>query len=753
MRRLRLFACAAVVIPCLAQNTPELARILSFEGEHTGGFPAGWGGNPRETISLDDKVVHGGKWSVRLERHADAKGDFSTLTKGLPLDFTGQTVVWRGYLRTEGVTGFAALWAREDGDSGSLAFQSMQQRPQQLKGTTEWQQYSISLPIHKDAGQLVFGVLVSGTGTVWADDLELLVDGKPVWEAPKVERPKTAIDLDKEFDKGSGIALTELSAAQIANLATLGKVWGFLKYHHPQIVSGQVHWDYELFRVLPKVLALADRPAVNQVLLDWIAALGPVAPCQNCAKLDEKDLALRPDLAWLSDEKMLGPDLSKALLSIYANRLPGKQFYVSAARADNPSFDHEPAYPGMKLPDAGFQLLALYRFWNIVEYWSPNRDVVGENWDDILTEFIPRIGLAKTSDTYTREMFALIAMDHDTHANLWGSLALRPPEGPCELPVTVRFIAGRAVVTGYRADSGKTSGLIPGDAITQLDGVPVSKLVADWTPYYADSNDAARFRDIARTMTRGECGEARIGVARRSQDVEIKAARVLSTGLDSNAGSTHDLPGETFRMLSPQVAYLKLSSVKAADVPRYIDSATGTKGLIIDIRNYPSEFVVFALGQLLVDRETQFVRFTHFDLSNPGAFHWMEGPPLVPAKPHYGGKVVVLVDEISQSQAEYTTMAFRSAPRTIVIGSATAGADGNVSGFSLPGGLNTMISGLGIFYPDKKPTQRVGIVPDVEVKPTVAGIVAGQDELLEEAIKRILGPEATPETIQKMLKR
>jgi hypothetical protein len=61
-------ACAALVLPCLAQNTPELARILSFEAEHTGGFPAGWDGSPRDSIALDDKVVHGGKWSVRIER-------------------------------------------------------------------------------------------------------------------------------------------------------------------------------------------------------------------------------------------------------------------------------------------------------------------------------------------------------------------------------------------------------------------------------------------------------------------------------------------------------------------------------------------------------------------------------------------------------------------------------------------------------------------------------------------------------------
>jgi C-terminal processing protease CtpA/Prc len=53
-----------------------------------------------------------------------------------------------------------------------------------------------------------------------------------------------------------------------------------------------------------------------------------------------------------------------------------------------------------------------------------------------------------------------------------------------------------------------------------------------------------------------------------------------------------------------------------------------------------------------------------------------------------------------------------------------------------------MISGLDIFYPDRKPTQRVGIIPDVEVKPTIAGILAGQDELLEE-----------PEAIAKTLRR
>lgn len=100
---------------------------------------------------------------------------------------------------------------------------------------------------------------------------------------------------------------------------------------------------------------------------------------------------------------------------------------------------------------------------------------------------------------------------------------------------------------------------------------------------------------------------------------------------------------------------------------------------------------------------------------------------------------MILVDEASQSQAEYTAMAFRAAPGAIVVGSTTAGADGNVSSIPLPGGQRAMISGIGVFYPDKRPTQRIGIVPDLVALPTIAGIRAGRDEVLEAALEHVLG--------------
>lgn len=181
--------------------------------------------------------------------------------------------------------------------------------------------------------------------------------------------------------------------------------------------------------------------------------------------------------------------------------------------------------------------------------------------------------MAKTFDSYQRELMALIAQVHDTHANLWSSIGVRPPVEQCQLPVVVRFVENSAVVSGYtQADAGPATSLKIGDLILALDGTPISQLVEGWSPYYADSNDAARLRDIGRSITHGDCGPANLRVRREAQTLILTPARVTQTQADQQAGTTHDLPGETFRKLSNDVAYLKLSSVKAADADHRRDS-------------------------------------------------------------------------------------------------------------------------------------------------------------------------------------
>jgi C-terminal processing protease CtpA/Prc len=556
------------------------------------------------------------------------------------------------------------------------------------------------------------------------------------------------LDRDHEFDNGSNVESAHLSQAQIDNLVILGKGWGFLKYHHPKVTAGHVHWDYELFRVLPPILKARDRATANDVIVRWIRALGPLEPCNNCAELDRKELQLAPDVDWISDKKMLGAELSQTLLAVHKNRPTGDQFYIAMAPGvGNPSFEHEPSYNNIKLPDFGYQLLALYRFWNAVEYWSPYRDIIGESWDGVLAESIPRVALAADATTYKRELQRAVAKLHDGHANLWTALDAIPPSGPCQLPVMLRFIENQATVGRVLPNSGYFN---IGDVITGIDGTSIGSLVEGLQRYYGASNSAGMQDMVARSLTRGPCLESEVTVRRGNEDIHLRLARVPLTSAPSIY--THDLPGPAFRLLSKDIAYLKLSSVKVADAAKYVRDAAGTKALVIDIRNYPAEFVVFALGSLLVDRETPFVRFTSGELENPGAFHWGKELSLPAGQPHYFGKVVILVDERSLSQAEYTSMAFRATPGAIIVGSTTAGADGNISPIPLPGGLQAMISGIGVFYPDKHPTQRVGIVPDVVVKPTIEGIREGRDEVLEEAIRQVLGPRTPISEIEKMTK-
>ena len=188
-----LFA-ALLWLPLIAQgqgavNRAALPQLLSFEAGQLAGEPRGWGGGPSGTIFADDKVVHGGKWAVRIDRNARSPQNFSAATLSIPIDFPGTRIELRGFLKLENVSEYAGLWMREDGDNGVAAFDNMQSR--ELKGTHPWMEYSITLPLRAEARQLFFGVLMGGTGKTWADDLRLLVDGKAVWEVPG----KTAVRL------------------------------------------------------------------------------------------------------------------------------------------------------------------------------------------------------------------------------------------------------------------------------------------------------------------------------------------------------------------------------------------------------------------------------------------------------------------------------------------------------------------------------------------------------------------------------
>ena len=568
------------------------------------------------------------------------------------------------------------------------------------------------------------------------------------------EDPSIPALLDDEFTGGSGITIGELGDQQIENLTVLAKVWGFLKYHHPVATSGGKNWDFELFRVLPGVLRANTRSDALHVIHEWIEGLGDVPDCDPCVSAPVNS-HLIPRLDWIRDVNVVDAALAEKLATVHERRAPSISLYAVKALPDIDAGTHfrfELTYEHVELPDAGYHFLAVFRFWNLVEYLFPYRDLIRRTWDSVLAEYVSLVPYMTSVEEYHRQMTRFIAEIGDGHAR-WRNAKGLPLSGSCYLDARLRFVEEELVVWSKGEFPAEVQdGLALGDVVLAVDGQSIEANLVSAEAYFPASNRAAHRRDLSGALARGACGEVLVDVRRNGSEKRLRARRIDPRDFDMSR-FRHIRPGAVFQALSSDIAYLSLYAAQAGDIADYLRQSTASKGLIVDLRTYPSDVVAYALGGHLVSAPTPFSRFTFPDSGNPGAFTWGEAMVLTPQAPHFDNKVVVLVDENTQSRAEYTAMALRASPNVTIVGSTTAGADGDFVAFSLPGGLRGGFSSVGVFYPDQRPTQKLGIVPDIWAQPTIDGIRQGRDEALEAGLRHIFDGEIEEDEIRAMAAR
>ncbi|KAB5487526.1 MULTISPECIES: S41 family peptidase [Flagellimonas] len=731
---MKLFTSVLILIISIScRGQVEEKFNLGFEDQETGNdLSDGWFQWGDHILTIDS-MAHTGARSGKIT--STQNGDFGSIAYKIPAKYQGKSITLEGYMKTKDVhDGFVGLLMRIDGNGSALEFDNMQK--QNITGTNDWTKYTITLPYPKGAEYIYVAGILVGKGEAWFDDFTLTIDGNDIQTLKEVERELAKAELDKEFDSGSKIDLSNVTPNGIENLELLGRVWGFLKYHHPEIAKGNYNWDYELFRFLPKYVLTKSEVERNTLLIEWIDSLGDLKNCSKCEPTSE-DAVIRPDHNWIEDQDA---QLKEKLLDVYNSRSQGKHYYIGMAPGvRNPIFKNEEAYYLMPFPDDGYRLLALYRFWNMIHYFFPYRHLTDKDWNTVLGEYIPIFLNAKNELEYEMAAIQLIGDVQDTHANIWeGAGKLNAWKGSNYPPVHTRFIENQLVVTDfYNEEHRGKVGLEIGDVITEINDIPVSEIVEEKAKYYPASNYPTMLRDISMDLLRSNSDEIEIKVQLGENKVKIKSLKLYpKDSLDIYRWYRRD-DRKSFKLLDNNIGYVTLQTIKDEDISEIKKQFRDTKGIIMDIRNYPSKFVPFVLGNYFVSSATPFVKFTHGSVDNPGEFTF-EKELKIPSKGDtYQGKLVVLVNELTQSQAEYTSMAFRAGDNTTIIGSTTAGADGNVSPIYLPGGMRTMISGIGVYYPNGEETQRVGIVPDIEVKPTILGIRQGKDELLEKAIEII----------------
>ena len=286
-------------------------------------------GMPSYNIQLDSVVKQSGKYALRVEpKEEAAEQEFGCPAFSIPAIYEGKTVTLKALMKFENVESPIGLLLRIDGNSGSLQFDNMMQKG--ITGTQDWTEYSVILPLPEEAKTIYIGAILSGKkGTLWINNFQVFIDNEDISKAKLKPVKIFPAENDKAFDNGSAITFPTLNEQLITNLDLLGKLWGFLKYHHPEIGKGNYNWDYELFRILPEYLNVKNSAERDKALLGWINKYGKVPTCTTC-KETPSDAYLKPDLSWVEKSNMEN-DLKRKIQEIYSNRHQGEHYYIKMA--------------------------------------------------------------------------------------------------------------------------------------------------------------------------------------------------------------------------------------------------------------------------------------------------------------------------------------------------------------------------------------------------------------------------------------
>lgn len=521
-------------------------------------------------------------------------------------------------------------------------------------------------------------------------------------------------------------------------IATFCKLWGFLKYYHPTVAKGKLDWDKEFTTRIKVVTSLNTKQEINNYYSEWINSLGKVKNCKKCKNEIPDSLKFNLDLAWLNDSIVFTKNLINQLQFIHDNRNQGKNYYVQQNRfVGNTSYDNEIPYKDSIFPSIELRLLGLSRYWNIINYFFPYKYLIGQDWNKALVEMVPKFKDSRDTISYHLAMLELTAKINDSHADFVTKYT-NQYFGLKWAPFIFKIIDNKAMVTGFYNDSlCKINDIQFGDVFLKIGNLTIEDIIKEKSKYIGASNEAAKIRNIYYAIFNGRTNSFNATFERNGVVVEKILYRYYSKDFKFNWIS--DNKNDTCKILEGNIGYINLGLLQPKQTDQYLNKLKDTKAIIFDVRNYPNG-TMYSIANFLNADNRPFAKFTNPDISYPGVYHYTA--PYTCGKKNnspYVGKVILLFNETSQSHAEFTLMALQTAPNVTSIGSQTAGADGNVSLITFPGNYKTYMTGIGVYYPDGRETQRVGIIPDIEVKPTIDGLKLKRDEVLEKAIETING--------------
>jgi hypothetical protein len=532
---------------------------------------------------------------------------------------------------------------------------------------------------------------------------------------------------------------TQAQSDYAERISLTGKIWGYLKYHHTGACN--TDWDQALLDSLSSQSESDTSDDFNLHIAALIEAAGTNDPPDTPLPVVEDIHRIPSAKRWmlhsrLSDQNRL------AIQTVEEAFRPFQNCFVSPADISHPRFEGDDQFYDLAEPGSHERLLAMFRFWNILNYYSPGLWLIDEDWGRLLDVYVGRMLEVTDNQDYHLLMSEFTAESDDSHGFMLSSVVHDLLLGDNWMPFNLELIEGRNIVN--RAKEGIA--IRVGDEILSIDGQEVDARRRELGRYFPASNPVAEAFVISQFLLRGPRTSAVVeflqeGVV-KSTTVAMNSPNVnFLAAIEGPTWSRHDLG-------SCQLGYINLGLLQPDQIHDAMTALDDTDAIVFDVRHY-TRGTVWELINYLYPGPIDIARFHVPRIDYPGTTEGALGRIGLGRPAPYDGRLLILFDEGTVSEAEYTVMGLEQHPGAVKIGSQTRAANGNRWRILLPGRISVSMTGMGVYYPDGTPMQRIGLVPDLYVTPTIQGVRDGVDEVLEQAMNcdHVLDPEWPPDPL------
>jgi hypothetical protein len=397
---------------------------------------------------------------------------------------------------------------------------------------------------------------------------------------------------------------------------------------------------------------------------------------------------------------------------------------------------YEKTYGDMPAPKLEYRLLALFRFWNEIKYFSPHLDRVGDSWESVLRELIPVFEAANGEKAYESAIELMTGKSGDFSAYYYGN--------SCFPSFNVDFIEDKTVVTftGRVDSSSSIAGLSVGDIVLELDGEDI---------FDSRKRLAGLISEPRRINYEllGARHPSPIGIKVQKADGRIEQYEI-SRRYGRPTPSIRNYYLTPFEKIGDDIPYMWMGSLSKSIIEDSLDVIMSSRALILDLRQHFYQHSIDWRGRLvsiLAEHEAIacLKRGVERNSPDPDIYSWgYVREKVVPDDEfHYRGKVVALIDASTHGETEKLCLYLDAATEVTFMGMPTNGRPGEYSPILLPGfgkfGPQVDYVNIDVRYPDDRPVYGIGIQPDIYVEPTIEGIRQGKDEILDAAIDFLTG--------------